>query len=362
MSLVPRKNLVEQTAYHLRANFERGRWQGYLPGVKRLADELGISRDTLRAALAMLEKDGHIRSRGSGRRREIATGEPSSTERRTLRVGILLQMPVERDNSYSQQMILTIKHRIELAGHACFFADRTMMQLGQQASRVARMVEDSPADAWIVYAASREVLEWFAARRTPVIALGGPSMDLPIGRSSTDTSECVVSMVDQLYAMNHRRIVLIGYATWHGPGPSRARQTFLDALVSKGIKPSEYNLPKWDETPEGLDRLLRSLFIATPPTALITMEPHYCIGVLSFLAQRGLQVPRDVSLACAIIDPSLAWHYPQIAHMEWPMQQHIRHIVGWVRDVARGKVDTTHRFFKATFQPGATLAPARLGR
>jgi hypothetical protein len=50
-------------------------------------------------------------------------------------------------------------------------------------------------------------------------------------------------------------------------------------------------LPDWEESPEGFERCLDSLFGSTPPTALILDEPFLFNAVFHYLAQRGLRVP-----------------------------------------------------------------------
>lgn len=53
---------------------------------------------------------------------------------------------------------------------------------------------------------------------------------------------------------------------------SRRAGTFLDKLEALGIPTGPYNLPDWDDTPEGLNQRLDSLFPHSPPTALIVAE------------------------------------------------------------------------------------------
>ncbi|OYV00601.1 MAG: hypothetical protein CFE26_23795, partial [Verrucomicrobiales bacterium VVV1] len=53
-----RLSTASQLALHLRAELERGRWTGRMPGVIRLASELGIARNSVEAALHELEREG----------------------------------------------------------------------------------------------------------------------------------------------------------------------------------------------------------------------------------------------------------------------------------------------------------------
>ena len=80
-----KESTAKQLTLYLREELKRGRWSGKMPGVIRLADELGVARNSVEAALHELEREGLLRSQGKGRGRIIdptaATGkgyEPST--------------------------------------------------------------------------------------------------------------------------------------------------------------------------------------------------------------------------------------------------------------------------------------------
>ena len=56
------------------------------------------------------------------------------------------------------------------------------------AGRVSRFVRKTKADAWIVCAGSREVLEWFSAQPVPAFALFGRRDGLPIAAANRRSS------------------------------------------------------------------------------------------------------------------------------------------------------------------------------
>ena len=55
MPLLSLLSAVEQVAAHLRGELGQGRWSGTIPGVNRLAVELGVNRKTVEAALEQLD-------------------------------------------------------------------------------------------------------------------------------------------------------------------------------------------------------------------------------------------------------------------------------------------------------------------
>jgi DNA-binding LacI/PurR family transcriptional regulator len=351
-----RQTLVEQTAEHLCEGFRSGRWSGKLPGVLSLSKELGVSRDTIRESLWLLEKDGVLRPSGAGKSRVIVPGKKKATHRRILRVGLLLHSPLRKENSLSQELVLGIKHGVEASGHLIVTASKAIDELGGNITRVSRVVNEVNADAWIVYGGTREVLEWFAENKLLVLAIGGRFQNLPIASSSSNVQEAMAAAVDSLIEHGHRRVVFICLAMWRKPTFNLVVQSFLDRLSHHGLKPDPaYCVPDWEETPEGLQRLLEALYFATQPTALLLGEPSYALPVLAFLAARGLKVPDQASIIMVLPDPILDMYHPPLARFDMPIHSHVHRAVRWVEAVAKEKADTTQTTCSATFVPAGSI-------
>lgn len=359
MNPLRRQTLIEQAAAHLREGFQKGRWAGQLPGVGPLAGELGVSKDTLRAALALLEDQGLIKSAGWGKRREIVTRRTRARRSGSLRIGILLREPLEQDNAQSLRLILGIRHELEAAGHICAIAPRSIVECGGSLRQISALVQATKADAWIVYGGTHEVLKWFVSQRIPALAAGGRADDLPIACTRTVLGQAIRDCVDALVTRGHQRIVLIGPDSWREPTLGRNATTFLDRLRHHGIHPhADFNVPDWTETAQGMQELLSALFHSTPPTALLLLEPSYTVAALSFLATRGLRVPEDVSIVSLLLDPLFHFRQPEISHFAWPDDVHVKRIMQWVASVAAGKPDHLVTEVGATFREGQTIAPA----
>lgn len=360
MQPLERQSLVEITAAHLRDGFRAGRWSGKLPGVGRLADDLAISKETVRAALHLLEMEGLLKQQGAGRSRQIVASpldRPVTT--RILRVAVLLPKILEEDNSHSQSLILRLVRAIEHAGHECFMADKSLAQMGNRLDSLARLVQATAADAWIIYDASHAVLDWFHRRLVPAMALGGRIIHLPLACTRADLTGAMNGAVDTLVAHGHRRIVTLAPHTWLRPELNPAAGAFSRRMAHHGLPASSYNLPEWEDSARGLQDLLHSLFQRTPPTALLMVEPAWTVGTFVFLSRRGLRVPEDVSLIALMPDPVLALWEPPLAHFDWQFTPHIRHIVRWAQAVAKGSAATEIKNVPCTFELGGTIGPAR---
>ena len=340
-----------QLAAHLRSEIEQGRWRGPMPGVIRLATELGVARNTAEAALRELVRQGVLLPQGGGRGRLIAQVPGSRTA--PLRVAILLFGVADRRVEY----VVELRHLLAEAGHLPFFASKSLTQLQMDVKKIANFVNRIEADAWVVLAASREVLEWFAARPTPAFALFGNMGQVPIAGTGPDKQNAYTAVVRKLTAQGHRRIVLLARPQRKLPSPGLTEMAFLTALEAAGIAVSDYNFPLWVNTKEGFHQMLQSLFQVTRPTALVVQEVLLFTAARQFVARRKLRVPEDLSLVCADPDPAFEWQIPAISHISWDSGPWVRHILNWVNHLRLGQCDRRQILPRAEFVPGGTIGP-----
>jgi DNA-binding LacI/PurR family transcriptional regulator len=344
----------DQTVEHLRKGIHEGRWSGRLPGVVRLAEECDVSTGVVRGALKRLESEGVITAGGLGRCRRIVPPEEGGAPLRTLRVGLLLH-----DSIHNTDPILwEIQRDLEAAGHIVTIPKKSQLQLNYKVSSIIQMVNETAVDAWIVCAGSRLLLEWFATQAIPSIALYGRSSGLTLARTGPDKIPAYLDATRQLIALGHRRIVMITLAGRRKPVPGTLEGLVLKEIRAHGIGTGPFNLPDWEETPEGFNALLENLFRTTPPTALIIDETQKMIAAMQFLARHHIDVPGQVSLISPDFGKELDWCYPTVAHMKWNTGLIIRRIVRWVAAVRKGNPDRETLNFPATFVPGGSIGPA----
>lgn len=361
--MIRRASAAEQAAAHLIDELGRGRWRGVLPGVNRLAEDLGVSRETMRAALVLVERQGFLRPQGEGRARVIVEDVSRSVERRSgLRVGMLLRESLDKEvNGAFQRLLMRLWHRLEETGHMCLFAPKSQEDLGHNPARIIRMAKQIPVDAWLVSAGSLEVLQWFAACDVPSLALGGRIKGLTIAGASRDPLPAYRALFRQLIAMGHRRITLISGRERRLPTLSMIEQTLKQEFEANGIPFGPFNVPDWEPTPEGLDIRLRELFRVTPPTAIQVHSAAATVGVLSFLHRHRIRVPDDVSLICESMENAMAWHLPPLAHFSTDWDGILLRVLRWVDGVAKGKVDKRQMSTGAVFHPGGSISPPGKG-
>ena len=343
----------EQVSACLREALLQGHWQGTIPGVNRLSEELGVNHKTVEAALHLLEQEGLLEGQGAGRKRRIVLPEVEATP---MRIANLLYS----HGAKMDPITLHLFHRLEESGHVPFHAEQTLSDLKMVPSRIRRLVERTEADAWIVGAGSREVLKWFAEQPIPAFAQFGRRGGLLLAGVGPNKPAALVEATERLLELGHERIVLLCFEERRVPKPGVSERAFLETLEAHGIRTGVYNLPQWEDSQEGLYEVLTSLFQFTPPTALIIDTPQRMfVPVREFLAQRGLRVPEDVSLVCTDDSPTFAWSNPSSAHITWDHRPVVRRIVRWVDNISQGREDQRQTLTKATFVDGGTIGPAR---
>ncbi len=346
--------MAKQLAGHLREEILRGSLGGAMPGVNQLAGILGVSPMTVIGAMKQLEHEGMVQGQGPRRRNRIVLPAGVAQGRR-LRVAILdYEAPVP-----STGYMLELRYLLEGAGHAAFFAEKSLQELGMDVRRVARLVAKTEADAWVVCAGSREVLEWFAARPVPAFALFGRRGNVPLAGVGPDHMTANLAAVRRLLEHGHRRIVILARRERLAGGPGNIERAMLDEMAAHGIRTGPYNLPDWENTREGFHRLLDEVYRVTPPSALILDEAYHFAAAQQHLAQRGLLAPQHVSLVCASPDPTFAWCQPTVAHIHYDFRPVLRRVVRWAANVACGRDDRRQSFTKAEFVDGGTIGPVR---
>ena len=355
MSSFQISNASEQVANHLREQLIRNVWVETIPGGERLARHLGVGRMTIEAALSLLEKEGLLERQGRGRRRRIQLPKKLARPPQ-LRVAILLYEQSDQNLDY----FIDFKNKLEATGHIVFYAPSHLTELKMDVRRLARMVGKIEADAWVVGAGTREVLQWFLQQKLPAFAIFGRRRKLKIAAVGPDNIPALVEATQRLIELGHQRIVFLD-SLYKFSEPGVAGTAFLDALSAGGITVGSYNLPGWEGGLEGLYAFLDSSFQSTPPTAIIAGSGANYFATQSFLVNRGIRVPQDLSLICVDNDPHFSQCRPSVSHIRWNSRPVANRIVSWASNISEGKEDTRQTTIKAEFIEGGTIGPVAKG-
>lgn len=341
----------EQLANHLRQQILNGVLRGNLPGVNQFVQTLGVNSVSVAKAIQQLEREGLVIHQGSRRVRLIAP--ITHTKPGSLKIGLLYY---DAGNALRHDA-LVIKQELIDAGYTVVVAPKSMMEMKMDPKRIASLVRSMNIDAWIIYAGSRQVLEWFEQQDIPAFALYGRLNQVNLASMGIRKSLVLAELVRKLVGMGHKRIVMLAREERRKPHLGFLEQLFIDELEAQGIKTGAYNIPDWDDSPEGLEQVIHALFKHTPPTALIVGDSLLFHAVQVHLAQKGIFAPRNISLFCNDFEQSFMWNLPEIAHIQWDHRPSVRRVIQWAKNIAGGKDDRKKSHTKAVLHLGGTIGP-----
>ena len=312
---------------------------------------MGVNHKTVKAAISLLENEGIIVNKGRGLRREIVSSK--SDKQSKLKVAILCH----DKTSKGEQFLIDLYHQLDQAGHLPFYASKSLHELKMNYKNVARLVNKTEADAWIVCAAPREILNWFTSQPIPAFSIFGQRIGVPIAGSGPDKAAPIAEATRKLIELGHSRISFICRRPARLPRRAVAVQAFLDELSACGIAIGDYNLPDWEMGIEGFFTCLDALFKVTRPTALILDESFLYNPCYHYVSQLGLRVPQDISLVCTDFGESFSWCRPAVSHISWSYAPMIRRVIRWTKNISQGKQDLIQDFINADFIEGGTIGP-----
>lgn len=342
---------AEQVATYLRGQIIARTWGETMPGAAKLAGELGVGMRTVSDALDQLECEGLLVNQGKRRKRKIVV--PDKLVSQGLQIAILLFDPAGKGSDICMNLLVKLAE----AGYRATFCTKTLHDLGMDVVKVRRYVRTVSADAWIVFSAPCEILEWFTKQHEPVLAIGGQYPGIEIASTAVNTTKATKVMLRHLIALGHRRIVFLTLENRRKPKLAVLEQCFIDELEAHGIATGPYNIPDWSYDAEGLHQCLDALFQVTPPTAIYCMQGTIYHSVAQHLSKNKIATPGDVSLICAHGSIGFLLCCPSVAHITWDSRKLYRAAIKWVNKVAQGNDDKRKVEIQADFVEGGTIAP-----
>lgn len=333
--------ISQQVAEHLRAELSRGRWTDFMPGRDLLARELGVNGSTIERALAQLERENLLQSGGAGKRRRIVAGNQSLLDNQ---VCIVLYEAADEFDKY----IIELRQQLQEAGYTAILAPKSLSDLKHNPQKVAAMLSKNPANAYILQAAARPVLEYLSTTSFPVFSLFGRMFDLPIAGTGPDKIPALKDAIEKLHRNGHKRFVFLSREA-KSENRGLFERVFFEELEKRGLAPSNYNLPVWEASPEGLEKCLESLFQFTPPSVIFVDDWLLLLAIQNYLMhKRGLAF-RQLVCICTDFHPSFDWCRPKIAHFYWDSKAIVRCVLRWVDRIAQGKDDKEQKLIVSKF-------------
>lgn len=151
------------------------------------------------------------------------------------------------------------------------------------------------------------------------VRMGSATLDTPDHMVESNDREAVRAAVEYMISEGHRRIGLVA-----GPHGFRSaverRAGFEEALAAHGLSLPRSMIAEGNYTfASGLVAADRLLDVVPPPTAIFSSNDTMGAGVIHAARQRGMDVPRDLSVVGFDDTPLAAQIWPPMTTVRWPI-------------------------------------------
>jgi len=307
-----KKNDIIPKYYQLKEQVRRRIEKGVLkpgdslPSEPQIVDKLGLSRNTIRQAMAELEQEGFI-VREQGRGTFVARAERPAGRKKIVAgtgVGIAFFKTGQMKHPYMSRLF----HSIGACATDYRFHTQLFVAKGEHFGSVRSLLRQAILSQRInglllVEEGEKENLDFLVEIGFPFVVVNMEFMthrELPTVK--VDSYRATLLGLEHLLRLGHRRIgLLCGPFSYPGSGQRFASheilQAYKDCLEQFGI-PFDPQLVQ--ETSyllqEGRDFTRQLLQLPSRPTALLTTDDILAFGAKLAVAEKHLRIPGDVSI------------------------------------------------------------------
>ena len=351
-----RVSLMAQTTAVLRDQLLAGTWPAVLPGEHALCARLHVSRVTLRAALAQLQREGLIKA-SQGRRREVAVCKKPRRSVASTVVALLSPVPLEAMQRFALYWIDDLREHLAEAGYHLEIHESRTCFVSRPASALEALAHRVRPAGWVLYQSTARMQQWFSDRAQPCVISGSRHPGVQLPSVDLDYRAVCRHAAGLMLAKGHRQIAFLNHDS--GLAGDRESETgFLEASHA-AAKPIEAAVHRHDGSLGGICRQLDALLgQAPPPTAMLVSKPQHLLTVLGHLNRRGLRVPEGISLVSRDDESFLQHVLPTIARYSARPAAMARKVSRLVLEMVRGgAVQPRDHRLMPEFIAGESLAP-----
>lgn len=346
------------------------RRQGPAPTLATVAEEAGVSRQTVSNAL----NSPHLlrpETLDRVRRAIDSLGYSPNRAARSLRtrsshlIGLRVDRVVEGTANATMDRFLhsLVESSKDVGYHVLLFSSGIDAgdgadgdpDAGDAIAGYEDLLRSTAVDAFVITDTYRGNPQagWLEERGAPFVAFGRP-WDAPHARHpwvDVDGRTGVMLAVDHLVERGHRRLAWVGWQKSSFIGEDR-RTGWADAMHRHGLSTSRLSA-RGDDTVDFGTRAALALLEKESPTAFVCVSDTVAMGVMHALAQHGLAPGRDVAVVG--FDDSIAAQVapPGLTSVRQPLEQVAVEIVNLLgRRLSHKPID----------RPGLLLAPTLIVR
>ncbi len=291
-------SLPTQVAQVIKDEIHSGRWIGWLPGERGLASLLQVSRRTLTAAIKQLNTERVIYSQKGKGNQILPTDQWTIEPKKTRHIGLLTPEPL--DLMRPGAILWASDLRAMLAEEGClltsFYGHKYFSKQPQKA--LARLIVSNPQNCWVIAHSTKETQQWFLDQKVHCVLAGTRQEGIDLPDIDIDFHALCFHAANLLISRGHTKIVLLltespGYVASERDADAGFRKAFSQSRATSLNPLVVYHRRSKDHLVTTLERLFSR---TDSPTAVIVTHGLDYLTVSSFLAQRGQNIPRDVSV------------------------------------------------------------------
>ena len=328
---VQRLSLTGQAADLLRQELARGTWTGHLPGERRLAEQLGVSRPTLRAALLQLRNEGLLAVQQG--RPTVILNAPVVSPPRARQVNLLSPVPLREMPPLMVCWIDELRERLAAAGQLLEVVVRQAAFATRGEKVLAQLCRQGPEAVWLLYLSGARMQRWFAAQRLPCLVAGSTYPDVTLPSIDLDYRAICRHAAGLLLGKGRQQPALI-LPEPPAPGDAESEQGFIEAFVGKTARPM---ILRHDGSRASLCAcVLDAVRARQPADGLVVARSAHALTVLTLLQTEGVKVPKEVAVIARDDDAFLRHAVPEVARYASDPREWARRVTGLTLDLIAG--------------------------
>ena len=341
----------------------RGDYGETLPGERTLAEVFGVSRPTLRRAIAALVTQGWLKP-DRGRPTRILQRPDSAYPAREVNRSIvfLSSHPLHSLSAGTMLAYELLSAELAANGYSLHFVACDAFRQRHGEESLPALMERHPAGAYILHQAPYPVQLWFARSGVPACIMGSAVEGLSLPAVDTDFAPAAKHAMGELRRLGHapERVLLL-LPQLDLAGNRAMREGFLNAGGSSlNVLAHPVDDAHW---PAWISReILPLLGESGGPTAIIAGWARFTVALVSALGLRFAQrVPESVSVMCLADDPVFDMLIPRVTRYRRNSSKYVGQLRRIVVDLAHGRAPVRPQVLLIPeLMPGGTTGAPRV--
>ena len=348
-----KKAVFELLADGIEAQIRQEGWKGLLPSGRDLANQHKVSLPTVQKAIALLIERQVLVSRGGKRRLEVAAGVAGSHRAAGhLEVLVLSTQPLISYDASISMGVLRLGENLKAKGDGFRFVDLSHVQgVERRKAAHAEVVKSRPTHV-ILMAPDASLFAGVSRHPVKIASMFGSLRSKRITSLGVKYGYLVDIALKHLIPLGHRHFLMPFFAR-----KAKLRESMAAiARIAKehGVR-IEVKLTAQPLTTENMGKFLGP-GLERGATALIFPQWTDFMPAIAYLAARGLEFPRDLSVVALVGNATTRVYVPPVACCLSSPDSIAQQAEIWIRS-QKVQDEVYVSVYQQTWQSGASTGP-----